>query len=357
MCGIVGRAGFLALSDERVFKVMLLLDYFRGQDSTGVCSVSKKGVSDVLKMADDPIMLFNNSSFDSTVVGVSDAIWIGHNRAATIGATSRSNAHPFEAKHITGVHNGTLDKINFKELSSRLENSYETDSETIFNHIATYGVDDTIPRLEGAWALVWFDSREKTLNMIRNDKRPLFTCNIKKGSSNLLTWASEYSMIVAARAMADVDDGELELDEEGYGYFPLPINTLHTWTLEQLLTGDLEPAKRMLHGKITSVVKHSHALVNNTNTKSFELIEDTYEVQDIDLDDNGKILGIFDEEEWNDISRFGCACCGATVEPDEEGILVFVNEGAVVCSNCSEETTTVISNAFDLNQVTNRIIG
>ncbi len=359
MCGIVGRAGLLNADDERIFKTLLLLDYFRGQDSTGIATISKIGRVEVLKMADDPIMLMKHLDFESTVVGSADAIWIGHNRAATVGVTSRANAHPFRCDHITGVHNGTLDRSSFQELSSRLDNVYGTDSETIFQHMAKYGVDETVARLQGAWALVWYDEIDKTLNMLKNDKRPLYTCKSERGAlkDKILTWASEYKMIVAARAMADVNDGQLITDEDGFGFFPLPDDTLHTWTKEQLLRGDLEAKTRPLAGMPPRPVVTTAAgfqFTNNTTAKvnnatTFQVVEDVYEDVPVDIEDTTLILGVMEQDEWNEIARFGCSCCGADVDPEEKGLVVYVNEGVVICPKCSNEEDTIVSNAFGVN--------
>lgn len=373
MCGLVGRAGVLKAEDERVFKTLLLLDYFRGQDSTGVAVVSKKGKVDVLKIADDPIMLFNQVDYDNTVVGISDAIWMGHNRAATVGSTTRANAHPFKCKHITGMHNGTLEKSSFFDIGSRLENEYGTDSETIFQHIAKYGVDETVKRLQGAWALIWYDAKTETLNMLKNDKRPLFLCYTERDGTKLLTWASEYKMIVAAREMSNTDDGELILDEEGYGFFPLPDDTLHTWTKEQLLNGELEPTTRELKGMppavsklpllstavtttITSTCTTGAEVKREPKGSNFSLVKDVHEITDIEIEETDMILGCLEKQEWYEISRYGCACCSGDVTPEEEGIVVYVNEGVVICSTCSDEPTTIVSNAFGL-QLNDRITG
>jgi asparagine synthetase B (glutamine-hydrolysing) len=374
MCGIVGRAGVLNTNDERIFKTLLLLDYFRGQDSTGVATVSKLGKVDVLKVADDPIMLFQQVDFDSTVVGVSDAIWIGHNRAATIGSTTRANAHPFKCNNITGVHNGTLEKSSFIALGARMEREYGTDSETVFQHIALYGIDETVSRMQGAWALVWYDAKDETLNMLKNHKRPLYLCNTERDGTKMLTWASEFKMIVAARAMADVADGKLITDDDGYGFFPLPNDVLHTWTKEQLLAGDLEPKTRPLEGMpdpvvttyVTSAYANSASSTCSTGaevnkpprTSSFSLVEDVHELMDIELDDEDNlILGVMEKEEWEEISRYGCSCCGADVQPDEEGIVVYTNEGVVICPKCSDEPKTIVSNSWGMQMNNDRIMG
>lgn len=374
MCGIVGRAGMLKTDDDRIFKTLLLLDYFRGQDSTGVATVTKSGKVDVLKVADDPIMLFNQTDFDNTVVGVSDAIWIGHNRAATIGKTTRANAHPFQCGNITGVHNGTLEKSSFLALGSRLALEYGTDSETVFQHIATYGLEETVSRMQGAWALVWYDEKEETLNMLKNYKRPLYLCKTDRNGTKLLTWASEFKMIVAARAMADVGDGKLITDDEGYGFFPLDNDVLHTWTKEQLLAGDLEPTTKPMAGMpdpVTTTTYNTNVTnINNSSANActtgaevkkdkptFSLIPDEYQEIDMEIEDTDLVLGVMDKEEWEEISRFGCSCCGADVNPDEEGLVVYTNEGVVICPTCSDEPKTIISNSWGMQLANDRIMG
>ena len=341
MCGIVGRAGSLTVKDEQFFKVLLLLDWFRGQDSTGVAAVTRRGAVSTLKISDDPIMLMNHVDFDSTIVGLVDAIWIGHNRASTIGATTRANAHPFTHGPITGVHNGTLEKDSLEEIRERLPEVYGTDSETIFAHIAKYGVEDTVPRLSGAWALVWYDASDSSLNMIRNDQRPLYTCELKRGSNHLLTWASEHKMIVAASEMTK-DEGILVEDEEGYGYFPLPVDTHHKWYLDDLLAGNLKPEKSPLKGKPKQVVTYVH-----TATNDYKKVEDTFNIVEVTVEEEeGLFGGNISEEVWDRISKYGCSYCGTDVFPDDEGLMIFPAEEIVLCPSCSGESVTTISEDF-----------
>lgn len=358
MCGIVGRAGALKLSDERVFKTLLLLDWFRGQDSTGMAVISKQKNVDVLKVADDPIILMQHAEFESTMVGDSDAIWIGHNRASTVGRSTRANAHPFECDHITGVHNGTLTKDGLKVIAERVPEYYETDSETIFAHIALYGVDATIPLLEGAWALVWYDSIEESLNMIRNDQRPLFTCITNRGGTNVLTWASEYKMIMAARDMAD-DDGELVVDDEGYAYWPLPTDTLHTWDFKQIMQGDFKAETRFLAGKPQPPKVVTTMGASNNGYKAPELVKDNYEIVDVEEEEQDGMLfgGALEKAEWDRMVAYGCSYCGVDVTPDMDGLLIFPNEGICLCPSCSGETKTSIQSNFSAIENLTNLLG
>ena len=347
MCGIVGMAGPLAASDEKPFKVLLLLDWLRGQDSTGVCAVSKKGEALTLKVADDPIILLKHSEFDSTVVGPMDAIWIGHNRASTIGATTRANAHPFTAKHITGVHNGTLTKDSVSELEKDLSEIYGTDSETIFAHIAEYGIEETVKKLQGAWALVWYDAKAGTLNMLRNAERPLFTARIQRAgdkTKQVLMWASEYNMMTAARDMAESQD-TLVCDADGYAYYPLDIDTLTTWKMGHILNGIVhKETSTPMAGKPKPVVA---AVVVPPTVYPSQIKEDSEERAAIVVSDKDEVEGFYfggrvSHADWEVLASHGCSFCQSDVSPEDKGLAVFIAEQVVLCPECSGESVTTI---------------
>ena len=95
MCGLVGVAGALEFKDESLFKRMLVFDYFRGTDSTGVAWLKNTGNSDIVKLPSHPLDLFGMKKFDSGLMGSNSIVFLGHNRAATMGKVNGINAHPF----------------------------------------------------------------------------------------------------------------------------------------------------------------------------------------------------------------------------------------------------------------------
>jgi len=345
LCGIVGLAGALKPEDEQMFKVLLLLDYFRGQDSTGMAVIGKDKTVKVLKTADDPIILMQHEDFELTLHAAVSRGFLGHNRAATIGGTSRANAHPFTHGSITGVHNGTLTVVNKLELASRLEESYATDSETLYAHMAKYGVEDTITRLEGAWALVWFNTADNTLNMIRNAERPLWTCTKKSGAGSVMLWASENEMLSAAAAMSK-DGGDYDTDEEGYSYYALDINTLHTWNLEMLAAGNLTPRTKEMKGRPTppKVITPPKIPGATPPTSVVTVVEEdkviTVETEGSEADPFG---GLITEAEWESLSGNGCSYCGVNVDKHMEGLAIFLPEQIVLCPICSDTPVTTIN--------------
>jgi predicted glutamine amidotransferase len=173
MCGIVGliskrKWGFYN-GHADVFKELLFVDTLRGPDSTGVFGVTKNANVSILKAAipgPQFIELDNFKKFCDSMTKNYVAV-IGHNRKATKGSISAKNAHPFKVDDITLVHNGTIwgDK-EFKE-------GVEVDSHQIAHDISEKGEFETIKAINGAYALVWFNKTDKTLNAVRNSQRPL----------------------------------------------------------------------------------------------------------------------------------------------------------------------------------------
>ena len=202
MCGIVGVAGAIGIKEENVFKDMLIFDAVRGINSTGVAGVTSMGGISVTKLAAGPTDLVQYGPFNKMLAKVNNVL-IGHNRYATQGAVNSVNAHPFEFETVVGVHNGTL-RNQYKLPDSR---EYDVDSENIFHAIDTMGIEETVPLLDGAYALVWWDAVEENLNFLRNKERPL--CYAFDTDGKNLYWASEAGFLRLAAARRGVKLGEV----------------------------------------------------------------------------------------------------------------------------------------------------
>jgi predicted glutamine amidotransferase len=191
MCGIVGIFGLINKTRIGMFEDMLAMDGVRGRDSTGVAIITDKAVG-VVKEAVLPDVILGDSLYKEWKKGKIRCL-LGHNRAATLGKVTKDNAHPFQYKHITMVHNGTL------ENRWRLPDywKYDTDSEAIAHCIADHGIEATWKVLEGAATLVWWDNAKQSLNVISNGKRPFFMQPLK--DNNGVVWSSErWTLQVAA---------------------------------------------------------------------------------------------------------------------------------------------------------------
>lgn len=202
MCGIVGVAGKIFMKEERTLRTLLVLDSLRGEDSTGVAVIPKVGNSIVAKELGNPYNLFDTKRFETALKKVNRAI-IGHNRYATQGAVSKKNAHPFDFDTLVGVHNGTLkNKYRLDDATD-----FDVDSENLYHHMEKHGLADVLNVMDGAWALVWWDKKEETLNMLRNKERPLFVVATKDGES--MFWASEKWMLSVACSRNGVEINDI----------------------------------------------------------------------------------------------------------------------------------------------------
>lgn len=190
MCGLVGVAGTIGYKDVDVFNELLVCDYVRGMDSTGVAGIAQNDDVSLVKMATDPIYLQAHKKYGDAVRTSHKAI-IGHNRKATLGKVNHANAHPFSFTNITGAHNGTLDSWSRSDLPGWKD--YDTDSEALYHCIETKGINEAIKSQAGAWALSYFNAETNSMCFLRNAERPL--CFALSESKKTLYWASEPGML------------------------------------------------------------------------------------------------------------------------------------------------------------------
>jgi len=196
MCGIVGVAsseGFTGYLKRRDFLHNgLYADALRGMHSTGILAVPTKAEEEVIihKKA-MPAHDFLDTITTASLIKDADKYkyMVGHNRHATRGGITARMAHPFQHGDISLVHNGTLNTQYYLPDGSK----FTSDSESITNAINVQGSVSTVPALDGAFALVWYDNNTGTLHMVRNDERPL-SFGFVKGADTML-FASEKRML------------------------------------------------------------------------------------------------------------------------------------------------------------------
>ena len=197
MCGLVGflsgKTGGFFDKDLQIFEQMLYADVLRGKDSTGVFAINSSGKqARGAKEASTAQAFLSNKDWHalrSWTITHGRAI-IGHNRAATKGSVTDENAHPFHEGDIILVHNGTL----WGDFNKHIKGSVAVDSHAIchmLNESGTDEVEKVVNQLDGAFALIWFDKRDNSINVIRNDKRTLYHCLTEDG----FVFASEAGLI------------------------------------------------------------------------------------------------------------------------------------------------------------------
>jgi len=218
MCGLVGYVTSEpvkgAYDKKKFFKQALFADTFRGDDSTGMCLVSADDTALVYKRALAGYDFVLGNAYDSMLRRTSPKIAIGHNRAATKGAISNDTAHPFTWGNIVLAHNGTL--TNHRQLKDG--DKFVVDSEYIAYAFNKFGVEDTLAKIRGAFALTWYDRETKLFNVVRNSERTLYYA--KNTEKNTLMYASEGQMLawIAGRNDLPIDDNTFTPFEVGKHY-------------------------------------------------------------------------------------------------------------------------------------------
>lgn len=336
MCGLVGIAGNLEYHDEQFMKRLMLFDYPRGMHSTGFAAIRDQDSSfHIAKMASHPIDLFDTKAFDKAMNAFQSKVFIGHNRYATLGAVNSANAHPFAHGDIVGAHNGTLEKNSYADLEELVGGYFGTDSEAIIAAINMYGVKEVIPMLEGAWALVWYNREDDTLNFIRNSERTLYYAFNK--DCDKIVWASEFAIMRAAESIHGGWPESFWKDDKGYSFFPFMTDMHYSFDMEEIFAKKDKPPKprvRELKGKEVTkkFVDPFPKQSTGGGSSSKYTIGDTVILEGSSSD---PFAGVVSQEDFNSVASMGCSFCSAAVEWGDSGLIYFNEEQLVLCSDCS----------------------
>jgi predicted glutamine amidotransferase len=204
MCGICGVASeFLGQSEVKKYMELMHLSVLRGWEGSGTVFVDegKNLRTRTIRSMANGTQLILSQKFSAIARDGRKQLLLGHTRFPTRGKKILENIHPHTFGHIVGVHNGTFKQVNGKHLWG----SDRSDSSLIFEDIATRGFNEAIKTCEGAYAMVWMDTKERTLNFIRNDERPLWFARTK--SEGTMYWASDKDYLTTV--LNDVEITEL----------------------------------------------------------------------------------------------------------------------------------------------------
>lgn len=227
MCGIVGVISNEKLKSnwtkrKAIFRDLLIVDTVRGWDSTGIFGVPHDEKKDIC-IYKKAVMAPDIVEMEGFKKHLNNIDWytffVGHNRAATKGKVNNVNAHPFHHGDIVGVHNGTLRGSRGLDSFS----NFDVDSEALIYNLANNtkgeGYVDVIENIHGAFALVWFDTRDDSLHIIRNSERTLFFSKLK--GEETIVFASEKPMIDFAVHRNEKEVEDYQAFEVGVEYiFP-----------------------------------------------------------------------------------------------------------------------------------------
>jgi predicted glutamine amidotransferase len=374
MCGIGGIAGDLWAKEEDTMKRLFLLNFFRGPDSAGLAAVRSNGDVKIAKIASDPITLFQSSKFKEALNGNMSRLFLGHTRLATRGGVNNFNAQPIEVGSIVGVHNGTLENSDKKVLEDVVGESFDVDSQALYACIDKIGVKDTIEMINkgsddrsGAWALVWYDKKDGTLNFLRNAHRPLWLA-WEEGFKRLF-FASQHRYIRTAcedisfpYKLAKYERKEYK--DEFYTFFSLPEDTHLKFSLEEIKKGSKErpkPISRIIKGKEPKgkaakydpfpqygnnygkgVGTSSSSKTTSTTPSKISSLPSNKDTADKVFhllgSDAEPYAGALPYQRFMDLTsegKMGCSYCFSRLNYGDGGITVYDEEDVILCAECS----------------------
>jgi predicted glutamine amidotransferase len=360
MCGLVGIAGDLEYKDEATMERLFMLDYFRGKDSTGLAAIRDNNDVHLVKLDNGPIALFGMGKYKTALTGSSSKVFIGHNRFATRGAVNEVNAHPFRCGHIIGAHNGTLETRDKWDLEELAGDKFDVDSHAFFAAVAKVGIDEAMKVVtegttstSGAWAFVWYDLEQGTLNFLRNKHRPLWYACSKDFKK--LFWASQYKMIDAAVSLSDTGYEMYVENKTGHGFWQFEENMHYRFDIDVLKKGEVplpKPKAKALKGR--EPVKAAHAGNNSpfgrqsnegkelgfhtprgtTTTRTTSTRSKPNNIHLIGDADN-PFAGWIDKMHYGSMTRIGCHWCKKEIPWGTAGLTVYYTDEVVLCSECS----------------------
>src|SRR5688572_17485339 len=169
MCGI---AGLISVNPEERVAAMLRAIAHRGYDDEGVWSSAPLGES-------------------------GRRACLGHRRLAIIDTSSAGHQPMLSADgRFSVTFNGEI--YNYRELRRRLEGlgrefRTDTDTEVMLEAFAEWGVEGSLPRLNGMFAFAVWDERERTLTLARDRLgiKPLFYAEVEGEGGGALVFGSE----------------------------------------------------------------------------------------------------------------------------------------------------------------------
>lgn len=207
MCGLFGYISATTITNADINSLCIgtAVSTLRGKDSTGIVCLyrdrplyweTEKTLQNGFEWASES---GKRGLRGILAKGTGMSAVLGHTRASTVGASTIANAHPHVEGDIILTHNGTLRNFRTGFLSKGVEPTVEVDS----CYIAA-GLNATNPdvksivafleTIQGAYALVWYDTRSGNIHMARNEERTLYLHQLDDG----LCYASTEEAIAIA---------------------------------------------------------------------------------------------------------------------------------------------------------------
>lgn len=241
MCGLIAMVAKqqMGFTKEHVgaFAQLLYAGQLRGVDGTGMFYAKKGKAVRIIKAPEPSSFFMSSPAFGKGMKEVFDdaRFVVGHNRAATKGTIDFDCTHPFNEGNITLVHNGTL--WSHKDLYK----DAKVDSHAICHSINEIGYKETLKKVDGAFALIWYDSSDKKLRIARNDQRPLYIIEGKQiwilvSELEMGLWIMKRNQLEIIKSEEVRTERVYSFDMEKPGEYEWEVAEYYKWTAKGNLT-------------------------------------------------------------------------------------------------------------------------
>jgi len=202
VCGLVGFVSSEKTESSGFLHEGLLSNMWRGFEAIGLSLTTKGKEKESPIIYKDALCAFDfcgRPFVQKVFEQINDySIVMGHCRSATKGNNVTRNAHPFQHKHITLEHNGTIentyDLMPFQDRPKDMVVDSEVVAYCMANVKENEDEEKVLEMLKGPFAMVWHNTRDGSFNIARNDKKPLYFAYVK--GRNTLYYTSEYTNLI-----------------------------------------------------------------------------------------------------------------------------------------------------------------
>jgi hypothetical protein len=260
MCGLSAvLADRLTPKYIDAFNTLMLLSNLRGADGAGVIGATVSGKIYKHKTIGTGLDLIRDQSYHRLVSGKRDEelqLLIGHTRFPTKGSVQLKNTHPMDAKNVIGVHNGTM-----IDVYDRFATGAQSDSAMLYDAISEFGIEETMSKSEGAYALMYVDKVKKVFHVLRNVQRTLHQAIVSEnGEPVAMFLSSEAGMLRYALGRCGITNIEVR---------DVPTNTLMSFPLLPN-KDDLQPATKEIRS-VERYKRHPYVGMYSSSDRSRDL--------------------------------------------------------------------------------------
>lgn len=181
----------------------------------------------------------------------------GHTRYSTVGGDNWENTHPFHFGQYMGMQNGTISS-DHETIVPGLLSPCEVDSASVFWSMSQQGIEETFKNYEGEGVFLFFDTKAKTFNIVKNMYRNLHRVRVENLDAYIYSTDKGALQLVIERSGLVADDIEI-----------VPNDTLITYGIDNTyVTSHLEVPEPVYTNYGTNYWKTSTPKKQTSSTKA-----------------------------------------------------------------------------------------